>query len=84
MLDKRTCLIQCEPVAHACPEALCTFYASDTGCKFGTEEAGVRRFVRKPPDSGKPDVDRRRSEAFLLQKEAVPENDRSIERESRF
>jgi hypothetical protein len=82
--QQRPALVCGEPVAQSHAYASYTFDSSDTGGKFGTEEAGIGCLVRHASDRSQAEVDRCRSKVPLLQVDSVSQHNRAIECQSRF
>jgi hypothetical protein len=77
-------LLRRQPVAQADAEPAHALHPSNPGSQFGTEQAGIGRFVRHAPDRGEPKVDRGRGIVSLFEVDSITEYDGAVEREPRF
>ena len=59
-LEEPAALLSRQPVSEANTNPAHPLHATNTGCQFRTQEAGVGRLVRDAPDGSKPKVDRGR------------------------
>ena len=66
------------------PEASHALDATNACRQFGTQETGIRRLVRDAADGGQSKIDRGGRILPLLEVNAIAENDRPVERESRL
>src|SRR5260370_1012327 len=72
------------PVPETHADSSHPLHATNTGCQFGTQEAGVGRLVRDAPDGSKPKVDRGRRVSLLFKVNTVAEHNGAVERETRL
>jgi hypothetical protein len=71
-----------QPVSEANADSAYSLHATNPGCQFRTEEAGVRRLVRDAPHGGQSKIDRGRCVIALFEVDPVPEHDSAVEREA--
>ena len=79
-----TSLLRREPVAQADAEPAHALHPSNPGRQFGTEQAGIGRFVRHAPYRREPQVDRGRGIVSLFEVDPIAEHDGAVEREPRL
>lgn len=79
ILQQPFALFRSQPVSDANADPAHAFDRSNPGGKFRAEQPGIRRFKGNTPYGCEPQINRGRSIAL---EDPVPENDRSIERES--
>jgi hypothetical protein len=72
-----------QPIAEPDSDAFCTSHASDSGSKFGAEQAGISGLKREATHGCQPQVDRRPSKTAGLQVQAIAQNDGLAEGQSR-
>src|SRR2546427_4591610 len=61
-----------QPISRPNAEFLDSFYAPDAGRELGTEQSGIRSFVRQPSDGSQPHVDRAWRKIARFQVNSVP------------
>ena len=71
-LQQPATFFRCEPVTESHAELLDALYASDTGGQLWAEQARVRGFVGKPPNSSEPSIDRSCREVSIFEMNPVP------------
>ena len=82
--EKSSPLVWREPVSEAHTDPTNAFHAANTRRQLGTEEASVGRLICHPSNRSEPKVDGGWCVPALLEVNAVPQNDGTVEREARL
>jgi hypothetical protein len=77
-------LLRRQPVSEANADSPHPLHATNPGCQFRTEEAGVGRLVRDAPHGGQSKIDRGGRISPLFEVNPVSEHDGAVEGEARL